>query len=72
MTSTARSTKVAAQGVDPLAERYLTVTEVAERLNMSEWYVGDRARRGEIPSIKFGRRRMYAPAAIRTYLARLG
>ena len=40
-------------------KRHLTTKEAAERYRTSEWQLNSLARRGDIPSFKFGRRRLF-------------
>lgn len=52
---------------DPLPE-VMTRAEVARFLRLSDWTVNDLARRGEIPSVKFGRSRRFIRDDVRAYL----
>ena len=50
-------------------ERYLTITELAETLGMSERWIFDRRREG-MPSHKYGRSRRYLLSEVQAWLHR--
>ena len=52
---------------DPL----LSAEEVAEMIGMTKGYVYDRSRRGQIPTITFGRRRRYRRQAVVRWLEQI-
>ncbi len=52
----------------PIPDRLLTVEEVAQILNFSLRAVRDKAKRGEIPSVRIGRDVRFHPDAIRKLL----
>jgi excisionase family DNA binding protein len=53
----------------PIPDRLLTVEEVAQILSFSPRKVRDKAKRGEIPSVRIGRDVRFHPDAIRELLA---
>lgn len=55
---------------DPSDEPLLPTTTAAERLGVAPDTLKRMARRGEIPSIKYGKLRRFEPAAIRAYIAK--
>ncbi len=53
-----------------MAEHLLTVRELANAWNTSEWFIYERIRRGELRAVKVGRGRRIRPADARAYLER--
>lgn len=60
-TGSGRATQKKRREDSPLV---FSVAQVARVLQISEWHVGQLARRGEIPSIKLGGRRVFPRAQI--------
>jgi excisionase family DNA binding protein len=52
-------------------EQLLSAAEVAEMIGMTREYVYDLSRRGQIPTITFGRKRRYRRAAVERWLEQL-
>jgi excisionase family DNA binding protein len=53
------------------SEQLLSAAEVAEMIGMTREYVYDLSRRGQIPTITFGRKRRYRRAAVERWLEQL-
>jgi excisionase family DNA binding protein len=53
------------------SEQLLSAAEVAEMIGMTREYVYDLSRRGQIPTITFGRKRRYRRAAVESWLEQL-
>jgi len=47
-----------------------SLREASEMLGVSEWTIGEMARRGEMRSVKIGRRRVIPREALCDYIAR--
>jgi excisionase family DNA binding protein len=55
---------------DPTDEPLLPTKDAAARLGLAADTLKRMARRGEIPSVKYGKLRRFEPAVIRAYIAR--
>jgi excisionase family DNA binding protein len=53
------------------SEQLLSAAEVAEMIGMTREYVYDLSRRGQIPTITFGRKRRYRRAAVESWLEQI-
>lgn len=65
-TSVRRATRSGGHG-----DHLLSADEVAEMIGMTREYVYDLSRRGQIPTITFGRKRRYRRAAVERWLEKL-
>lgn len=46
----------------------MNIKETANYLRISQYTLGEKARQGEIPSVKIGRRRLFRKATLETWL----